>query len=99
LGNVLERIVALCGGDSIELDDIPGNIRGGVSEGVSTASSDSTLPTDGVDLGGRRIIKKKQLIQQALEASKFSQKKAAQLLNLTPRALRYRLQKYDMEVH
>ena len=37
------------------------------------------------------------LLKQALEKSRYSQKKAARLLGLTPRSLRYRLQKHGLE--
>jgi two-component system response regulator PilR (NtrC family) len=37
------------------------------------------------------------LIKQALQKGRFSQKRAAELLGLTARSLRYRLQKYGLE--
>lgn len=93
LGNLLERVVALCGNDCIEVSDLPPLLSV-----VSTpAPVPSTLPPEGIDLEGTIAELERSLIQQALEKSRYSQKRAAQLLGLTPRSLRYRLQKYGME--
>jgi len=98
LGNLLERVVVLCGNDCIELSDLPANLQ----EIRPTASAagvpvSSTLPPEGVDLESMVADLECALIKQALEKSHYSQKKAAQLLKLTPRSLRYRLKKYGME--
>jgi two-component system response regulator PilR (NtrC family) len=95
IGNVLERVIALCANDCIEVADLPPNIR----EFTPEASVPTTLPPEGLDLEKMVAELEIALITQALERSKFSQKKAAQLLGLTPRSLRYRLQKYDLEAH
>ena len=94
LGNVMERALALCNGKEIELKDLPTNLQQFVPEGLPVSSS---LPEAGIDL--EEIIAQLEisLIEQALEKSKFSQKKAAQLLGLSARSLRYRLQKYELE--
>ncbi|HRK35194.1 MAG TPA: sigma-54 dependent transcriptional regulator [Candidatus Hydrogenedentes bacterium] len=94
LMNVLERAVALCHGDRIEITDLPSYIREHV--GVPTGDS-AALPASGFDLEQYVADIETKLIQQALQNSKYSQKRAADLLGLTARSLRYRLKKYGME--
>ena len=94
LGNIIERAVALCNGDSIELTDLPPNIQNFMP---APAHEFSQLPSDGVDMEELIAEIEMGLIQQALRKTKHSQKKAAGLLGLTARSLRYRLQKYDLD--
>ena len=94
LGNVIERAVALCREDCIQASDLPANVRNYVAVPVDQVSE---LPSTGIDL--EKLIEEIEvkLINQALQKSKYSQAKAAQLLSLTPRSLRYRLRKYGLE--
>ena len=93
LHNVLERAVALCGGDCIDLTDLPAN----VVEHLSAPKPDVTeLPEGGVDIEQFVADLEINLISQALRRGKYSQKRAAELLGLTARSLRYRLQKYGL---
>jgi len=96
LGNVMERALALSSGDRITLTDLPRNIQEFTPE---TAPAPAALPPEGMDLESTMAEFEKSLIIQALDQGRFSQKKAAQLLGLTPRSLRYRLQKYGLEAH
>ncbi len=96
LANVIERALALCNGDRIDLKDLPIHMQKFVAE---TAAAPANLPADGLDLEKMIADLEIALITQALEKSKFSQKKAAELLGLSPRSLRYRLQKYKLEGH
>ena len=93
LGNVIERAVALCMGDTIDLSELPENVREHVPGPSGTVTE---LPPQGVDLEGLIEEIEIKLIEEALGRTKHSQKKAAQLLGLTPRSLRYRLQKYGL---
>lgn len=93
LGNVLERVVALCPGECIDLEDLPPQVRNYQPSGPLPTQ----LPIEGVDLEATVAELEINLIKQALEKSRYSQKKAAELLRLTPRSLRYRLQKYGLE--
>lgn len=94
LGNVIERAVALCIGEELSLQDLPNNIL--ESKRTVNAPSSAALPADGLDIEALIADIEKDLIQQALTKSRHSQKKAAELLGLTPRSLRYRLQKYEL---
>ncbi len=93
LGNVLERVVALCGNDQVEFEDLPREVREFLPSEVAVVA----LPAEGVSLEDKVAALETSLIKQALERSRYSQKKAAELLGLTPRSLRYRLQKYGLE--
>ncbi|NIA13740.1 MAG: response regulator [Nitrospiraceae bacterium] len=94
LQNALERTVALCPGERLELIDLPPNISNFVA---APRASLSELPDGGVDLEALVAEIEKDLIKQALQQARYSQKRAAQLLGLTPRSLRYRLQKYELD--
>jgi len=94
LENTVERAVALSSGPTVEMADLPRNIVEycpGLHEEENTI-----LPSSGVDLERRTEAIEKSLISQALANTQYSQKKAAQLLNLPVRSLRYRLKKYGM---
>jgi DNA-binding NtrC family response regulator len=100
LENAMERAVALCRGDSLELDDLPRSIRDfAPSEalGNGSGSPSGELPATGLNLEDYIAGLETTLIEQALKRAKYSQKRAAQLLGLTPRSLRYRLQKYNLD--
>jgi DNA-binding NtrC family response regulator len=88
LENVLERTVALCMGERIEMSDLPNYVQNFVSEPKESVTQ---LPPGGLDLEGLIENIEVKLIKQALHNSRFSQKRAAELLGLTPRSLRYRL--------
>ncbi len=94
LMNVLERAVALCAHDHIEIADLPDRVTQFVSPSGKTAHA---LPPGGLDLEALVADLEMDLIQQALRNARHSQKRAAELLGLTPRSLRYRLQKYGLD--
>jgi two-component system response regulator PilR (NtrC family) len=94
LENCMERAVALCRGQAITLEDLPQNVRSYVAQPASTSHD---LPDEGLDIEEYIADIEIGLINQALKRSRFSQKRAARLLGLTPRSLRYRLQKYGLE--
>ena len=93
LGNVIERAAALCTTDLIDLTELPHKNRD-FMPGPSDQATE--LPARGVDLEELIAEIEIKLIQEALHRTKHSQKKAAALLGLTPRSLRYRLQKYGL---
>ena len=95
LENALERAVALCNGTRIEVSDLPRNVQNYLAAPKSIVTE---LPPGGVDLEALVAELEISLIKQALQQGKYSQKRAADLLGLTPRTLRYRLQKYGLDV-
>ena len=96
LGNVMERAVALCATDMIGLDDLPENLRD-YTPAMMAAAPRTSVPDEGMDMEQLIADLEVNLLKQALEKSRYSQKKAASLLGLTPRSLRYRLQKHGLE--
>jgi two-component system response regulator PilR (NtrC family) len=97
LGNVMERALALCNSKQIEKGDLPRAIVHYEPGEEAEELSATVLPEQGIDLETLVADIEKRLITQALERARYSQKKAAQILGLTPRSLRYRLQKYGLE--
>lgn len=95
LSNVMERALGLCATDRIEVSDIPAHIR---EFQPVPAAGVPVMSEEGIDLEAVVADLEISYIGQALEYSRFSQQKAAKLLGLTPRSLRYRLDKYNMSV-
>ena len=93
LENAIERAAALCDGDTIMPDDLPTKLHN-PSDGEWCVTQ---LPQEGVDLDAKVGDFERSLIRQAMKKAVNSQTKAAQLLKLTPRSLRYKLDKYDMK--
>jgi two-component system response regulator PilR (NtrC family) len=94
LANVLERAMALCHGNRIELADLPPYVGEYVA---SPGEALKGLPHNGLDLEAYVAEIETNLIQQALQNARYSQKRAAELLGLTARSLRYRLKKYGLD--
>jgi len=93
LGNVIERALALSAGETIELHDLPPVIREFTPE---PAHAEDSFPPTGIDLESMVSRIEMDYIRQALERTHYSQLKAASLLGMTTRSLRYRLQKYGL---
>ncbi len=94
LQNVIERAVALCAGTVIEPSDIPEKVRNFMSGPYDAVTG---LAPEGIDLEKQTEQIERSLIDQAMRRANFSQKRAAELLRLTPRSLRYRLKKYGLQ--
>ncbi|MCX5770115.1 MAG: sigma-54 dependent transcriptional regulator, partial [Candidatus Hydrogenedentes bacterium] len=94
LENVLERAVALCNGSVVDVQDLPPEVANYVA---GPRADIAMLPPGGLDLEYVVSDLEVNLIKQALQRGKFSQKKAAELLGLSPRSFRYRLQKYGLD--
>lgn len=93
LENAIERSAALCDGELISPDDLPRKLFGPPLEDPLATE----LPEDGIDLDERVDAFERSLIKQAMHRAVNSQTKAARLLRLTPRSLRYKLDKYNMK--
>jgi two-component system response regulator PilR (NtrC family) len=102
LENILERAVALCDGQQIQIGDLqlpqPQPARNEsnhgrdtvVSPAIARITNESALP-EALELIERDAI------QKALEACRYNKTKAAAHLGITFRALRYKLKKLGME--
>lgn len=90
LENVLERALVLTEGPKVSVDDLPHNVR--------NPSHGTMVSTDDDDLSVKRRLAEleRQLIQRALERTSGNKTQAAELLELSPRALRYKIQDYGL---
>ena len=92
LENVLERAITLASNERIEAADI--HLRSGPPPAAPAPSGAST--TAGA-LGKQLEGLERDAIVQALEQTRYNKTKAAQLLGISFRALRYRIKKFGIE--
>ena len=96
LENSMERCVVLGRGESMSEDSLPPQIRGNVEP--SGGTSLTALPEDGLDLDAHLGAIEKDILLKALDRTGGVRKRAAELLGITFRSIRYRLAKFDIEV-
>jgi two-component system NtrC family response regulator len=90
LENVIERAVVLCRGNTLTLQDLPLNLRGGKMEmSPGEQREGGSLPKTIENL-------ERQLILSALERSGGIQTRAAEELGINERVLRYKMKKYKI---
>ncbi len=92
LENVVERAIVLGGDDTIGVEALPPSLTTpgpAPSEGASVE-----VPDDGVDVEAVLDDLERRYIQRALERTGGNQTRAAELLRLTFRQFRYKLQKH-----
>jgi len=94
LENIIERAVALTSSVRIEVDDLPS----GVAAQRTSSPSHGELPESGCDLDAVLADTERHYIRQALHRTQGVRKKAAELLGITFRSMRYRLNKLGMDV-
>lgn len=92
LENILERATALCEDNVIVLEDL------GLTETPrgSVAALEEGLPAQGLEHYLAEV--ERQAIVQALEATRWNRTAAAKALNISFRALRYRMEKLGLDV-
>jgi two-component system response regulator PilR (NtrC family) len=97
LENILERALALCGSELISAADIQIQRTSSVRrpDDRPAAAPDANSSADG--LGDQLESVERQAIIAALENTRFNKTAAAKQLGLTLRALRYRMQKLEIE--
>ena len=90
LENVLEHAVVIAEGDTLDEDSLSGRLRDvDVVIEPGYASDDLSVKRRCAEL-------ERQLIKRALERTGGNRSKAAALLELSPRALRYKIQDYGL---
>ena len=87
LENILERALALGNGDVIEAHDLH----------LAEAGKPDPRQADSADLPSLLVDMERQKILDALEKTRWNKTKAARLLGISFRALRYRLSKLDLD--
>jgi DNA-binding NtrC family response regulator len=89
LENVVERLVVLAKGETIQESELPTEIRRAESR---IAAIDLRLPDEGISLEEVE----RELLVRALEKHAWNQTKAAKYLNITRKTLIYRMEKYGL---
>jgi transcriptional regulator with PAS, ATPase and Fis domain len=91
LENVMERAVALETTEAVLADRLPDTLRGGVAR--------PALPSieDGFDLDGYMRNLECEFVQRALLEAGGDRARASRALGITPRSLRYLIQKHRLE--
>jgi two-component system response regulator PilR (NtrC family) len=91
LENILERALALCGGNEISRDDL--------YLSVPDAALDETAREPGAKWPLQEYLDRveKEAIMEALERTRYNKTAAAKLLGITFRALRYRLERLGID--
>lgn len=96
LENLMERAVVLCRGDEVTLQHLPGEIAG-ARPAAPVAGAEETIaaPTD-LALKSHVEALESRLIRAALERSGNNKAAAARLLEISERALWYKLKRYGL---
>lgn len=92
LHNVLERCLVLGSAECIGVDCLPPQVRGATA---GTPAHD--LPEGGLDLDAYLGAIERELLLKALERSNGVRTRAAELLKMSFRSIRYRLAKFGMD--
>ena len=92
LENVLERAIVLGGGDMVNVESLPESVR---RERPVKGLESVEIPEDGLDLEATLDAIEGRYLQRALDRTGGVQTKAAELLKMTFRQFRYKLQKHQ----
>jgi two-component system response regulator PilR (NtrC family) len=92
LENVIERAVALCHGSVVETESLPPTL----SKPMASAKT-TRIPPEGIDLDAVVNDYERTLLDEALRASGGVKKRAAQLVGVSFRSFRYRLEKLGLD--
>lgn len=96
LENIIERTVALEGGATILPESLPPIVPTGVGSKKMASTSDIQVNEDGIDLEKIMGQIEKELLIKAIHAASGVKKRAAKLLNISFRSMRYRVEKYNL---
>ena len=92
LENTIERAMVLSEGPKITPDDLPNHISSPVG-----ALDSPELPDDELSVKKHSTVLERRLIKQALERTGGNKTRAADLLELSSRALLYKIREYGLE--
>jgi two-component system, NtrC family, response regulator PilR len=93
LENVLERAIVLGGSDMLSADALPESVR---RERPTRGPELVDIPEEGLDLEATLDDLERRYLQRALDRTGGVQTKAAELLRMTFRQFRYKLQKHSL---
>ncbi len=95
LENIIERCVTLEQSDQLTAENLPPKIA--ESTESTGGAPDAGIPPDGIDLNREMENMERKLILRALEITGGNRSRAARLLGISFRSLRYRLVKLGMD--
>ena len=93
LENAMERAIALAQGEVIQLTDLPPYLR----EKYGTSSPGIFIPQEELSIKKISQQMEKQLIKRALEKTNGNRTRAARLLEISHRALIYKIKEYELD--
>lgn len=98
LENILERALALFSGDQL----LPADLQFEAAAGVAAPEADApgarrSLPALPLSLPAHLAAVERELVERALLQSRFDRRRAADLLGISLRQLRYRIQRLDLD--
>ena len=93
LENVIERIIILCTGDTITVEDLPNSFRQSVHNSLYLEG----IPAD-AKLYDTLALIEKTMIVRAMEMSGNVQSRAAELLGIGKSGLNQKIKKYNLEI-
>ncbi len=100
LENTIERAMAMARSDELTIDDLASSsVRRAQAAPTATMGTDPAvidLPETGIDLAEHLVKVEKELIGKALAATGGNLTRAAKLLGMTFRAIRYKVRKYAL---
>jgi DNA-binding NtrC family response regulator len=92
LENIIQRAVALCEGETIEEVDL-------IGAQLQSGASKVDIPQQGFNLEKHLAEIEKSYITMALQKTNGNLTKAAEILGMTFRSIRYKVKKLDIETH
>jgi DNA-binding NtrC family response regulator len=95
LENVIERCVAFCNGDTILPEDLPAKIQ---SLHMDDICIERDFKENGRSLSETIEEFEKKMITNALRRTRGNKTKAAETLRITRKILRYKVEKYGIEI-
>ncbi len=96
LENIIERCVTLEQSDQLTAENLPQKLF--ESAGPVCIGGELDIPPDGIDINRTMEDMEKKLITRALDISSGNRPRAAKLLGISFRSLRYRMLKLGMEI-
>ncbi len=98
LQNTIERMVILSKSEKLDFKDLPADIRKKLNEKSKTREVYLKAQGEIQEIKLPKTVQQieKEAIERALEESNYVIKKAAKLLGMTPRQVRYRMEKYNI---
>ncbi len=94
LENIIERAMVLVAGDRILLENLPMNIR--VAPPIGARASLGGLPSEELSIKKMSRMIEQDLITKALKKTNGNRTKAAEILEISHRALLYKIKQYNI---